>query len=106
MTSLYAAVLDPVTLAVLSGKVNECWCCPGGTVKGLAGDGLVLQNNGANGATIGRAANGTYPDLTGERLADGAAYSVTVKTQPANPSQTCAVTNGMGTIAGANITNI
>ena len=48
----------------------------------------------------------SYPDLTGDSLANGAAYNVTVKAQPANPSQTCVVTNGMGTIAGANITNI
>jgi hypothetical protein len=53
----------------------------GGTVSGLAGSGLVLQNNGvANGSTIGRAANGTYPNLTGDSLANGTAYNVTVKT--------------------------
>src|SRR3981081_3309832 len=79
----------------------------GGTVSGLAGSGLVLQNNGvANGSTIGRAANGTYPNLTGDSLANGTAYNVTVKTQPTNPSQTCVVTNGMGAIQSANITNI
>src|SRR6202043_1922650 len=79
----------------------------GGTVSGLAGSGLVLQNNGvATGSTIARAANGTYPNLTGDSLANGTAYDVTVKTQPTNPSQTCVVTNGMGTIGGANITNI
>ena len=53
----------------------------GGTVSGLAGSGLVLQDNGlANGSTIGRAANGTYPNLTGGSLANGTAYNVTVKT--------------------------
>src|SRR3979490_2859035 len=79
----------------------------GGTVSGLAGSGLVLQDNGvANGSTIGRAANVPFPDLTGGRIANGTPYNVTVKTQPTNPSQTCVVTNGMGTIGGANIMNI
>jgi DNA-binding beta-propeller fold protein YncE len=92
----YGAILSPPPSYTL-----------GGTVSGLDGSGLVLQNNGvANGSTIGRAANGTYPDLTGDSLANGTAYNVTVKTQPTNPSQTCVVTNGMGTIGSANITNI
>jgi 6-phosphogluconolactonase len=92
----YGAILSPPPSYTLDG-----------TVSGLAGSGLVLENNGVgNGFTIGRAANGTYPNLTGDSLANGTAYNVTVKTQATNPSQTCVATNGMGTVAGASITNI
>jgi hypothetical protein len=39
-------------------------------------------------------------------MATGTSYVITVKAQPANPSQTCAVTNGSGSIASANVTNV
>jgi hypothetical protein len=74
----------------------------GGTVSGLAGSGLVLTLNGS--ASLPVNANGafTFPDA----LADGAAYAVTVGTQPSNPAQTCTVANGSGTIAAANVTDV
>ena len=72
----------------------------GGTVSGLTGIGLVLQNNGGDNLAIG--ANGAFTFTT--QLADGAAYAVTVKTQP--NGQSCTVTNGSGTLAGANVTNV
>jgi hypothetical protein len=74
----------------------------GGNVSGLAGSGLVLQLNGGNNLPV--AANGSFTFPTA--LADGTAYVVTVGTQPSSPTQTCAVTNGSGTIAGANVTNV
>src|ERR1700728_4172446 len=79
----------------------------GGTVSGLAGSRLVLQNNGdANDVSdIAYAANGTYPDLFGG-YAQGTAYNVTVQTQPTNPSQTCVVANGTGTLGASGVTNI
>src|SRR6185436_11373037 len=33
-------------------------------------------------------------------------YAVTIQTQPTNPAQICTVTNGSGTIAGADVTNV
>ncbi len=72
----------------------------GGTVVGLAGNGLVLQNNAGNNLTV--AAGGTFVFST--LLASGTAYSITVRTQPTNPSQTCTMTNGSGSVAGANVT--
>ena len=42
--------------------------------------------------------------FTGE-LTDGAAYSVTVQTQPTAPIESCSVTNGSGT-ATADVTDI
>ena len=74
----------------------------GGTVSGLAGTGLVLQNNG--GDDLGITADGAFTFAT--ELSDGSAYNVTVATQPTGPSQTCTVTNGSGTISGADVTNV
>lgn len=73
----------------------------GGTVSGLAGSGLVLQNNGGSNLTV--STNGTF-SFAGSVNA-GTAYSVTVQTQPSNPTQTCTVANGSGT-ANANVSNV
>src|SRR5439155_203599 len=48
--------------------------------------------------------NGAFTFSTA--ILSGAAYAVTVLTQPTNPSQTCSVTNGSGTVATANVTNV
>ena len=73
----------------------------GGTVSGLSGTGLVLQNNGGNNLSI--SGNGSFTFSTA--IAAGGAYSVAVLTQPSNPVQTCTVANGSGT-ANANVTNV
>ncbi len=72
----------------------------GGTVSGLTGSGLVLRNNGADDLSI--SSSGSFTFTT--NVADNAGYTVTVKTQPGG--QTCVVSNGTGTISGANITNV
>ncbi len=74
----------------------------GGTVSGLAGTGLALQDNGGNNLAV--AANGPFTFST--PIATGAAYAVTVLTQPAGPAQTCAVSSGSGTVASANVTSV
>ncbi len=75
----------------------------GGTVSGLSGTGLVLQNNGSNNLTV--SANGSFTFTAA--LATGTAYSVTVFSQPSNPAQTCGVTaGGSGTVASANVTSV
>ena len=61
---------------------------------------MVLENNGGNDLSI--SANGTFTFST--QLAQGAAYNVTVKTNPAG--QICSVTNASGTVASANVTNV
>ena len=71
----------------------------GGTVSGLSGTGLVLQDNG--GDDLSATANGAFTFAT--KVNSGAAYAVTVKTQPSG--QTCTVANGSGT-ASANVTNV
>ena len=73
----------------------------GGTVAGLgAGKSVVLLNNGGDALT--RNANGGFSFATA--LASGASYAVTVGTQPAG--QTCTISNGSGTVASANVTNV
>lgn len=74
----------------------------GGTVSGLSGGGLVLKLNGANDLPL--SANGafTFP----ASLISGATYAVSIGTQPSVPAQTCTITNGGGTIANANVTNV
>jgi environmental stress-induced protein Ves len=74
----------------------------GGTISGLAGTGLVLQDNGDNNLTVSASAT-TFAFTTA--LAPGAAYAVTVLTQPSTPTQNCVVTNGSGT-ANANVTSV
>jgi 6-phosphogluconolactonase len=73
-----------------------------GTVSGLSGTGLVLQNNGADNKLIG--ADGAFAFNT--PLAGGANYAVTVLVQPKMPLQTCSVTRGTGTVSGANISDV
>jgi subtilisin-like proprotein convertase family protein len=74
----------------------------GGSVSGLAGSGLALSLNG--GTSLPIAANGGFTFPT--PLADGATYAVTVATQPSGPAQTCSVSNGDGSIAGADVTDV
>ena len=75
----------------------------GGTVSGLAGGEVVLQNNGAEDLTV--KANGKFKFP--KALKKGASYAVTVKTSPVQPvKQTCKVSQGSGSMAGAAINNI
>jgi len=71
-----------------------------GTVTGLAGSGLVLRNNGGDDRAI--STNGSFTFATA--IADGSSYAVTIATQPIG--QTCTVTNGSGSMAGANVIDI
>ena len=60
----------------------------------------MLQDNGGDNLSV--SANGSFTFATA--LASGAAYNVTVKTNPSG--QICSVSNGSGTIASANVTNV
>ncbi|MEO0346240.1 MAG: hypothetical protein AAF229_08265 [Pseudomonadota bacterium] len=73
----------------------------GGTVGGLSGDGLVLQNNGGDNLSVSADGGFTFSST----VASGSSYNVTVSTQPSNPAQDCSVANGSGT-ATANVTNV
>jgi 6-phosphogluconolactonase (cycloisomerase 2 family) len=72
------------------------------SVSGLAGSGLVLQNEG--GADIAVSGNGSVTISQSAR--NGTSYAVTIKTQPGNPPQTCTVANSSGSVSGGNVTNI
>ena len=71
----------------------------GGLVSGVQGTGLVLQNNLGNDLSVPSSGNFVFTSA----IPSGGAYSITVKTQPTNPWQTCAVTGGSGSVAAANI---
>jgi hypothetical protein len=74
----------------------------GGTVTGLRGSGLVLQNNGANDLAV--VASDTAFQFS--NVAANSAYSVTVKTQPSTPTQACTVNNGAGTAGTTNVRSV
>ncbi|MEP7302711.1 MAG: beta-propeller fold lactonase family protein [Caldimonas sp.] len=71
----------------------------GGSVSGLTGAGLVLQNNAGDNLAV--AASGPFSFTPG--VAPGSAYAVTVLSQPSG--QSCAVQNGSGT-ASAAVSNV
>jgi hypothetical protein len=74
----------------------------GGTVSGLLGTGLVLED------TVGTVLDqlpitgtGTVNFTFAIPAPANSTYAVSVVTQPTNPSQTCSVTNGTGTATGS-----
>ena len=73
----------------------------GGTISGLAGSGLVLQDNGGDNLAVNSGGSFTFAHA----ITAGSAYSVTVFTQPTNPSQSCVVTSPSGMVSG-NVTNV
>lgn len=89
-----------------AGILPASWAGPaavtytvGGTLSGLSGGSVTLQNNGGDDLVVG--ANGAF--TFGTPLQDTLGYAVTVSAQPAG--QTCSVSSGSGTIAGANVTS-
>jgi 6-phosphogluconolactonase (cycloisomerase 2 family) len=71
-------------------------------VTGLVGSGLVLKNSSGDDKAI--STSGAFTFATA--IASGTGYNVTVQTQPSSPSQTCTVNHGIGTVFGANVTNV
>jgi sugar lactone lactonase YvrE len=72
----------------------------GGTISGLSASGLTLDDNGGNTLMV---ASGATMFTFSTALASGAAYAVTVASQPTG--ETCTVTSGTGT-ATANVTSV
>ncbi|MCB1627953.1 MAG: DUF1566 domain-containing protein [Xanthomonadales bacterium] len=66
----------------------------GGSVSGLLGSGLVLQNNGGDDLSI--ESNGPFSFAT--PLDDLSPYNVSVASQPLSPRQTCMVAQGNGAL--------
>lgn len=99
---LSAAACAVALLASCGGSDGAATATVSVTVSGLDAAGLVLQDN--NGDNLSVSANGVSTFATA--LAAGAAYSVTVLTQPGAPSQFCSVTNGSGTVSAGGVTNV
>jgi len=74
----------------------------GGTVIGLTGSGLVLQNEGGDDLPI--SASGAFTFAKG--MPSGTSYAVTVKSSPTSPVQVCTVAGGAGTVAYSNVTSV
>jgi 6-phosphogluconolactonase len=74
----------------------------GGMVVGLAGSGLVIENNGGDDLSVSASGMFKFPAA----LTRGTAYSVTVKVQPLTPSQTCTVANGSGVVGNMTVTAV
>jgi hypothetical protein len=72
-----------------------------GTVFGLSGTGLILQNNQDDNLPV--SATGGFTFTTS--VTSGGTYNVTVLTQPSGPAQNCTVINGGGP-ATANVTSV
>lgn len=74
----------------------------GGSLTGLSGGTVVLQNNAGDDLTISQSGPFVFPT----KLTTGAGFSVTVKTQPGTPPQTCTVSSGSGTVSTMNVTTV
>ena len=72
----------------------------GGTVSGTTGPGLALRLNGGPPLEIAGDGPFTFP----ERLASGASYDVEVAHAP--PGEVCSISDGAGTVAGADVTDV
>jgi hypothetical protein len=70
----------------------------GGTVTGLSGTGLTLQDNGGDTITI--TGSGNVPFQFPTPLPTGSTYTVTILKQPVLPKQTCMLSNATGTANG------
>ena len=99
LSSMLAKTIGVVSLVAI---LASCGTSPGysytvgGTVIGMIGSNIVLQNNSGDDRSL--SANGAFSFPT--PLSDTSAYTITVKTQPTTPSQICTVNNGTGTING------
>jgi N-acetylneuraminic acid mutarotase len=100
--------IGTATASVLTADVS-CTTLPaasftvGGTVSGLTGPGLILQNAAGinDDDLLPINANGAF--TFANPIASAGAYNVTVLTQPAN--RNCTITNGSGSLT-ANVTNV
>ena len=105
LSSMLAKTVGAVSLVAI---LASCGTSPGysytigGTVNGMVGSNIVLQNNSGDDRSL--SANGAFSFPT--PLSDAAAYAVTIKTQPTNPSQVCYVSNDSGTINGAPVGDV
>ena len=75
----------------------------GGTLEGLKGNNLVLQNSNGDKRSI-NIDESSFSFTT--KIPDGDQYEISIQTQPSNLSQTCSVSNGTGTVSGTDVSNV
>jgi hypothetical protein len=101
-SSAIVSILDDDTAPTLPPRFTV-----GGTVTGLTGTGLVLENHTGLFREIFADGPFTFSDLPS---LSGTPYFVRVFNQPrnslGNQTQSCTVTNGSGVFANANVTNV
>lgn len=96
LTQLQASSV--VIVSAASGEASHYTL--GGSISGLEGDTVVLQNNGGDDLTL--TVNGDF--TFDASVLDGESYAVSVLIQPAG--KLCTILNGSGTISGANVTHV
>jgi hypothetical protein len=111
---IYAAPVVLLTLAACGGggggsggsAIVESFLA--GTTSGLTSDGLVLRNNGSDNLVVPGVASGVTGFRFSQKIREGAAYNVSILTQPSSPlRQTCEVTAGAsGVMPAGDIANI
>jgi 6-phosphogluconolactonase (cycloisomerase 2 family) len=104
-TCLVANANGTVSASNISSVVITCQTngfSVGGTVSGLLGSGLELQINGARDLLVSN--NGSFHFINA--VLAGQSYTVTIKTQPSSPAQTCVLFNATGAIANAGVANL
>ena len=95
-----------VTNAAVTDVVVSCVTTTykiGGTVVGLAGGGLVLQDNLGDDLPVSA---GAAAFTFATSVASGATYGVTIKTQPSAPTQTCMVVGGTGAVGASDVSSV
>ena len=106
-SGLTCSVSDGTSTEAIANVTNVTVTCSsttytvGGTVSGLTSGSLVLKNNNGDDLTI--SANSTSFTFA-TPVASGASYTVTAATQPSG--LICSVSDGTGTEAIANVTNV
>src|SRR5215469_1935684 len=79
----------------------------GGTVTGLVGSGLVLENSSDSELLKVTAGSGNQAFTFANLVPTGTAYTVSISTQPSNPGQTCVVSPGTASgTATSNVTSV
>jgi hypothetical protein len=100
-TKVFTALFAGVVALASATHAHASNFTIGGTVSGLnTGTSVTLLDNGADSLTV--TANGTFTFKTA--LATGAAYKVTVGTQPTG--EYCAITGGSGKVGTKNVTTV
>ena len=95
------AALTVLILAACGGSGPNTYTV-GGTTYGLAGSAFQLSDNDTDTLSINKNGHFVFSKL----LVSSSAYNVTITAQPTDQTLHCTVSNGIGTIGGANIVNL